>query len=85
MFIIQDKDGHAIFGIGATADAAWREVVDAVRYFHDRFGNTISPQEARETQFRTYPATADLIAEVDAKGGAIAWQIVDGVACTIDA
>jgi hypothetical protein len=81
-YIIQDNNGYAIFGIGATADAAWSMVVDCVGYFHDGRDNTISPQEARETQFRTYPATAALLNAVDEMGGAIAWDIVDGVACT---
>ena len=81
-FIVQDKEGHVIYGIGKTIDDAWKEVVNGVGSFLDACGNVIAPQIARETQFRTYPATSALIAEVKAIGGAISWEIVGNVACT---
>jgi hypothetical protein len=79
-YIIQDRDGYAIHGVGDTPDAAWRMVCDGVGQFHDRDGNDISPNIARETQFLTYPASPDLVARVRDCGGAIAWAIRDGKA-----
>jgi hypothetical protein len=81
-FIVQDKEGLVIYGIGKTIDDAWAEVVTGVGSFLDACGNAIAPQIARETQFSTYPATSALIAEVKAKGGAISWEIVENIACT---
>ena len=36
------------------------------------------------TGLKTFPATAALIAKVEAEGGAIAWSLVDGICCTCD-
>lgn len=83
-YMIQDKDGYAIHGIGATMADAWTEVVDAVGAFMDRDGNQIPADEAFDAQFEAYPATAALLAQVAAEGGAIAWGLVQGVACTVD-
>jgi len=81
-FVVEPKNGFAIYGIGATEDEAWADVVDAVGYFQDRFGNDISPEEARETQFDIVPATAALMQKVRDEGGQIGWTHVDGIACT---
>lgn len=83
-YIIQDRDGYAIFGIGETKDEAWVEVVDGVGAFHGPDGGDIPADEARDTQFVTYPATAALLAQVRDCGGQIAWGMIDGVACTAD-
>lgn len=79
-YVVQDIDGNAIHGIGATADEAWSEVVEAIGAFTDRHGDDIAPEVARETQFCTYEATEALLNAVREHGGAIAWRIVDGVA-----
>ena len=55
-----------------------------MKTFADFAGNDITADEARETQFSCYPATAALLAQVEAEGGAIAWGVVAGIACTID-
>jgi len=75
-YMIQDIQGNAIFGIGETVDEAWAMVLDA-------YGNDIAPDEACETQFKTYGATAALMAQVKAQGGDIAWGVVRGVGCTV--
>ena len=83
-YMIQDKQGNAIFGIGATVDEAWAMVVDGVGTFSDAYGNDVPADEACEAQFKVYGASAALMAKVQADGGAIAWDIVRGVACTIE-
>ncbi len=82
-YIVQDRDGYAIHGIGKTAEAAWADTVANVDSFHDGHGEEITADEARE-QFRTCPATQDLLDEVECNGGAIAWDVVDGIACTLE-
>ena len=81
-YIVQDKDGYAIAGFGATADAAWAMTCDGIGTFHDAQGDDVAHEVARETQFLTIPATAALIAEVELRGGAISWTVVNGIACT---
>lgn len=83
-FIFQDTSDYAIFGAGSTEAEAWAQVVDGVGQFHDFAGNDTTADDARETQFSCYPATAALLAQVEDEGGAIAWGVVDGIACTID-
>jgi hypothetical protein len=80
-YIVEPKNGSAIYGIGATEDEAWASVVNAIGFF-DRFGNDILPEEARETQFDIVPATAALIKKVEDEGGQIGWGHVNGIACT---
>ena len=82
-YIIQDRQGNSIFGVGETVDEAWAQVIKAVGSFFDAGGNDIDPDIAYEAQFKTYGATASLLAEVEAKGGDIAWGMVKGVACTV--
>lgn len=83
-FIFQDNSDYAIFGAGSTETEAWAQVVDGVGNFTDFAGNDITADEARDTQFSCHPATAALLAQVASEGGAIAWGVVDGIACTID-
>ena len=82
-YMIQDKQGNAIYGIGETVEEAWAEVVDGAGPFFDAYGNEISDDDAYTTQFRTYGASAALMEKVKAEGGAIAWRVVGGVACTV--
>lgn len=81
-YIIQDNDGHAIFGFGHTIDQAWSMVVEGVGNFFDAYGDDMPADKAFENQFKAYRATAALIAQVKAYGGAISWTVIDGVACT---
>lgn len=83
-FVIQDKEGYAIYGTGATEDAAWADVVADTRVFFDKNGDHISADEARVSRYVSYPATAALIDCVRENGGAIAWAVVDGVAHAIN-
>ena len=81
-YMIQDIQGNAIFGVGATVDEAWAMVVDSAGPFLNIIGDEISNDEVYETQFQTYGATKALIDRVMERGGAIAWGKVRGVACT---
>jgi len=83
-YMIQDLQGNAIFGVGATVDEAWAQVVDAVGTFHGPMGNEISADEAYQTQFKTFGATQALLDKVAAEGGNIAWGVIGGVGCTRD-
>ncbi len=83
-YIIQDKQGTAIFGTGATVDEAWAQVVTEAGPFFDAYGNAKADEAAFTEDFKTFPATAALIAKVEAEGGAIAWALVDGICCTCD-
>ena len=83
-YIIQDKQGNAIFGYGATVDDAWEMVKDGAAPFFDAYGNEKADEDAYTQDFKTYGATAALLAQLAASGGAIAWDVVDGVACTIE-
>ena len=82
-YVIQDIQGNAIYGIGETVDEAWAMVVDGVGTFHYAYGDDIPADEAYNTQFKTYGATKALMDQVMANGGAIAWGVVQGVACTV--
>ncbi len=79
-YIVQDTDGIAIHGIGETPDEAWAETVDGIRTFFDAEGAEVGQEIARTTQFETYPATPALLAEVAERGGAIAWDVLGGIA-----
>lgn len=79
-YMIQDNHGTAIYGIGQTVDEAWAEVVAGVRTFFNSYGDDISANEAYETQFKKFGATAELIAAVRERGGDIAWDVTYGVA-----
>ena len=82
-YMIQDKQGNAIYGIGRTVDEAWAMVVDGVGTFFNANGDDIPADEARGTQFKTCGATTALMAQVKAEGGAISWGVIDGIGCTV--
>lgn len=83
-YIIQDKQGTAIFGFGATVDEAWEMVKDGVGTFFDAYGNEKAEDAAYTEDFTTLGATADLLAQVAADGGDIRWGRVRGIACTVE-
>lgn len=72
-----------IYAVGETEDAAWAAACQAGP-FSDANGNDITDEEARDTQFIFFPATAALIAKVEAEGGAISFSIVKDTACLRD-
>lgn len=82
-YMIQDIQGNAIYGIGTTVDDAWEMVVDSVGTFFDSYGNVIPTDQAYETQFKTYGATAGLMAQVMTDGGNISWCVLHGIGCNV--
>ena len=82
-FVIQDAQGNAIYGAGDTVQEAWAMVADGVGSFFDAFGNEISEEQAFLTQYKAFGATQKLLAHIKADGGAIAWAVRKGVACTL--
>jgi hypothetical protein len=62
-YMIQDKQGNAIFGIGETVDEAWAQVVDEAGPFFDINGDEKPADVAFAEDFRVYGATA----QVDAR------------------
>ena len=80
---------HAIYGVGATADESWgdfrSEMKDAgiAILADDQDSHDYPGSWTRESNHKLRPATAGLLAEVKASGGAIAWGTTNGVACTI--
>lgn len=86
-YIVQDNEGHAIAAIGVTQDEARENAIREVGPWEDRDGNAVGadhPEFGFDAKFIVLPATASLIAKVQADGGAIAWDVVDGIACTCD-
>ncbi|MBU6189474.1 MAG: hypothetical protein KGR68_09160 [Betaproteobacteria bacterium] len=85
-FIITGQD--VIWGIGTTEAAAWADLAANMRMAnvpHERdvdTDDTYCPPYWSEDQFAAIPATAALLAEVDARGGNIAWGQIGPVACT---
>ena len=82
-FIAQDEYGIAIMSIGETEEEALAIAIKDAGPLFDADGNYLTDEDAKK-KFIVYPATDALIAQVEAEGGAIAWRIVDGVACTVD-
>jgi hypothetical protein len=83
-YMIQDKQGNAIFGIGETVDEAWAHVVDEAGPFFDINGDEKLADVAFAEDFRVYGATVALMQKVRDHGGAITWDVVGGVACTVE-
>ena len=85
-FIIGDS--AAIWGAGATEEAAWADLRDQMRVAripHESeidAEDTYAPKAWSEDRFAVMPATAALLAAVEARGGLIAYAVVDDVACT---
>ena len=73
------QSGRAIFGMGATLEAA---TIDARQWAdgHNCDAARGGSGEIRD-QFYWLPASAALLAQVEA-GGVDSWGVVDGVACT---
>jgi hypothetical protein len=87
-FIVSDDT--AIWGTGATRDAAWADMLDNMSKVNIRV-LTDGEEKAHEFEsvtkaagFQVKPATAALIAEVENNGGQFAWGEIGGIACTRD-
>lgn len=83
-YIIQDKQGNAIFGFGATVDDAWAMVVDGCAPWIGIDGEERDHDEVFARDFTVYGATSTLLQHVREYGGATSWRIVGGVACTVE-
>ena len=81
-------DQHGIHGAGIDADQAWHDfkagmamanitVLQSDTDTHDTGSST------RLSDYRCFPATAALMAQVEAEGGAIAWGYINKIACTV--
>jgi len=82
-YIIQARQSHEIYGVGATMNEAWAMAVDYAGPFFDEYGGEISDETAFLTKFAACGATAALMAQVKSDGGDIKWSAVRGVACTL--
>lgn len=87
-FIIADES--AIFGVGLTQEAAWADLKRGMTLAHiphqsevDTY-DTYCPKYWHEDNFTVLPATAALLADVEAHGGSIGFALVQGIACTGD-
>ena len=67
------QEHYAIFGYGITQEAAWAEAEEWADLEDGEW-----PED-----FACYPATAALLAEVEARGGDIPYGRVGGVCCTL--
>lgn len=86
-YIAQDRDGYAIAGFGTTEAEARAAALPWVGPWEDRDGNTVGPDDPNfgfDAKFQVWPATAALLAKVADEGGQIAWDHVDGIACTVE-
>lgn len=83
-YIIQDKQGTAIFGYGDTVDEAWAMARDGAGPFIDAYGEPKDDERAYTEDFRTFAATPALIAKVKTEGGAICWTHSGLIACTCE-
>jgi hypothetical protein len=81
-YVIYDTQKTAIYGAAATVDAAWRQVMDET----DRPTNAFTDEPVSDDEwfsgFRVSGASQALIDMVNEIGGDLAWQAVNGVACT---
>lgn len=78
-------NAEAIFGRGDTETAAWADLANEMQMSKVPHESEADDGENfwSEDHFTAAPATAALLAEVETRGGAIAWGRVDGVACTL--
>ncbi len=82
-------DNETIWGYGETADAAWSHMLEEMRMNGIQVLDDGEEAEhelaatADADDFRIWPASAALLADVERRGGDIAWRRVGGVACTV--
>jgi hypothetical protein len=87
-FVVTDNE--CIHGYGATENEAWADMLNTMEQANiillddDEDSSEQMGSWTRESSMTILPATAALIADVEAKGGAIGWRMVGEVACTRD-
>lgn len=87
-YVVTNDD--AIWSASDTADAAWAQFladmkssgVTLLRDDQDEVADSDGPW-TRASGYKLISASAALLAEVDDRGGNIAWRTVGGVACTL--
>ena len=84
------SDNEAIWGYGATATAAWDDFLNTMKMAGVEVVDEPSDAQldnggdwTREAHYKTNSASAALLADVAARGGAIAWRSRNGVCCTV--
>lgn len=83
-------DDNLIYSTGATVDAAWAEARQTLTSAQvqligdDADSDDCRGSWMRESDLRCHPASPGLVADVDARGGAIGWRVRDGVAITVN-
>jgi hypothetical protein len=75
IYIATDENRTAIYGLGATEEAAIADAKD-----QDGYGSDELERALHCSGYVAVPCTAALATEVEARGGAIAWDETDGVA-----
>lgn len=84
MYVIYDHEETAIYGAGATVAEAWQQVMDGCDRPPNAFDGEPVSDDAWFARFRVRGATAALIAQVESKGGNIAWGYkANGTTCTV--
>ncbi len=87
-FIIADE--VAIWGYGDSEDAAWADLRRGMTLAKIPHQDDVDTEDAycpnywHEDQFKAFPATAALVADVEQRGGRIEFAMVKGIACTGD-
>jgi hypothetical protein len=94
-YIVSNND--VIWGTGATAQTAWDDFLDGMKQASVKVIDDVDENDdatndmiengheyTRASDHKIEPATAALLAEVEARGGAISWAKIGGVCCTRD-
>lgn len=88
-YITVDSDCTAIYGTGDTAESSWQDTMRQLGYTEadlipEGDEAPFGAVDLRRSHFHTMPATAGLVERVEAEGGNIVWDVVDGVACVAE-
>lgn len=71
--------GYAVFGVGGTQVEAWS---DASQFMSEPMDDDSTEERGVHGELYCMPATAALIAAVQARGGDVSHDVVDGVVMT---
>ena len=80
-YVAFDTQKTAIYGFGSSVDEAWASVMQNTDRPVDFDGEEVSDEKWAEG-FQFSGASQALLAAINEHGGDIAWQSVNGVACT---
>lgn len=81
-YVMFDTQKTAIYGVGASVDEAWQDVMSNCDRPTNAFTGEPISDDAWFEQFKVSGASKALLDMVNDKGGDIAWHSVGGVACT---